>query len=235
MNKYFAILVLLLLGPSIANGDEPLKGKPVHYKWGDNRVIYENVIVHGALQELTIRQPTATYGSAFGHAYCMEEEITYKVKNYVLGSGPKLLQFKQHVIDWCNPISEKTGLGESLLFLSFNSIRGIWTDTGIKLAKKDDDLVIIQPQDIAEFLKFADFENFDQMMTDHDEPIIRYVEREWHTHDMLEALRKRDILDFEEVRVPWPERPDQEMNDTEFYKATIYKYIRLSSLLKAEF
>jgi len=235
MSKHPYIFISLLLASSIANGDEPLRGKPIHYEWGDKRVIYENVIVHGRLQELTIRQPTATYGSAFGHAYCMEEVITYEVENFVVGSGPKLLQFKQHVLDWCNPLSEKIGLGESLLFLSFNSIRGIWTNTGIKLVKLNDELVIIQPQDLAEFLKFTNFEDLEELLTAHEEPLTRYIEREFHTYDMLEALRQRDILDYEEVRVPWPKHPDREMNDTEFYKATVYKYIRLSSLFEVEF
>lgn len=231
---FLSLIFIALLGCTIAN--EPLVGKPVYFKNINDDAFWENIIVYGKLKKETIRQPTAVYGSSFGHAYCMAEEISFKVDSYLQGSGPELIQFTQNVIDSCKPLAADIGFGEAILFLSKNEFRGVWSTDSIKIFRIDDEDRIFQPSDI---IKFSSFKNFDALLSTYENPFEWIEEKNRESHEILEALKKREILDFEIVKINWPKMPEPWVHGDqaygEFYTVKMYKYIKIDTLIENEF
>jgi hypothetical protein len=233
------VLVSALLIPAGGCTTTPkagLAGKPVYFKHVNDDVFWENIIVYGRLKKETIRQPTQVYGSSFGHAYCMAQDVSFKVEQYVQGSGPDLIEFTQHVVDSCDALSADIGFGDALLFLSKNRWRGVWSTGVISLRRFDEEVRIFEPADI---MKFTSFDDFEELLSTYTEPFEWGVEKNWESYETLEALRKLGILDFAIERMEWPEMPQPRREEVyaydEYYVVKIYKYIKLETLLAHDF
>jgi len=232
-----SLLVTLTLGCTATVPQEPpLVGKPIYFKHINDDVFWENIIVYGNLEKEVIRDPSKTYGSSFGHSYCMVQDISFRVKKYIQGSGPDLIEFSQHVVDSCRSLSTDTGLKGSILFLSKNKFRGIWTTGSVKIFNFDGEDRIILPTDI---VKFNHFENFNELLTSFKEPFEWSVENDYESYQALVTLKEKGILDFEKVKEKWPKSIDakegEPQGDYEYFSVKINKYIKLNTLFENDF
>jgi hypothetical protein len=161
----------------------------------------------------------------------MAQDVSFKVEKYVQGSGPERIEFTQHVVDSCRALSVDIGFGDAILFLSKNKWRGVWTTDVIRVRHFDEEARIIEPADI---MKFASFDDFDELLSTYTEPFEWSVEKNWESYDTLEALRKRGILDFAIERTNFPKMPQPRRDEVnaydEYYLVKMYKYIKLETL-----
>lgn len=215
----FEILVIIsLLGCSVTS--EKIVGEPVYFKDINDDVFWENIVVYGELQKDVLRKPTGVYHSSFGHGYCMSEEVTFKADKYILGSGPKIIEFSQNVIDYCKTIAESAGFGKSVLFLSKNEYRGIWSTGSIRIDEVEGEPRIFKPVDIMQFLSF---ENFESMLSEYKTPFSWGVEADVLSVQDLEKLKKKGVLSY---------RLDPQDKNGSFYHLEMYKYINVKALIK---
>jgi hypothetical protein len=194
------------------------------------------LVIYGSIQKETVRKPTEVFESNFGHAYCMAQDIAFKVERYIQGNGPDLIEFTQHIIDSCKTLSADVGFGETILFLSKNRWGKVWAEGAIKVSRFNNEARIFQPSDI---LKFTQFGNFDELLSTYSLPFEWSVEKTWESNEMLEELRKRGVLDFKVERSNWPKTPQPRRDEAqaydEFYIVKMYKYIKLDTLLAYDF
>lgn len=216
--------------------DVPLSGKPIYFKNINDDVFWENIIVFGYLERETIRQPTSSYASSFGHAYCMAQDISFRAKNYIQGSGPNLIEFTQHVVDSCQSLSTDIGLQKAILFLSKNEHRGIWSTGNVRVFNLDGEGRIVDPLGIN---MFSSLENFDALLSEYSEPFEWGEAKSWETYETLNALKDKAVLDFELVKSSWPKLPEPRSDEAqaydEYYQIKMYKYIKLNTLLESNF
>lgn len=179
-----------------------------------------DIVVYGRLRKEVLQKPTAVFYSAFGHSYCMSQEVVYDVDEYLQGSGPATIKFSQHKIDYCWTLTENIGFNESILFLSKNKHRGVWSTGSAKIFRYDGKADIFTPKDIMQFVRF---ENFDAFLLDHDKPIDWTFELGHTPIEGLEILQERGVLTYES---------DPRYKGGEFYHLKLYKYIDIDLLLK---
>lgn len=214
----------------------PLVGKPIYFKHINDDVFWENIIVYGNLEKEVIRAPSKTYESSFGHSYCMVQDISFRVKKYIQGAGPDLIEFSQHSVDSCKSLSTDIGFKASILLLSKNKFRGIWTTGSIKIFSLDGEDRIFLPTDI---VKFSHFENFNELLTSFKEPYEWGVENDHENYQALVSLKEKGILDFEKVKEKWPKALDAKesvpQGYNEYFLVKINKYIKLDALFENNF
>lgn len=218
----FFLIATVLASCTTAGQPEPLVGEPVYFRHISDDVFWENFVVYGSLERNVLRKPTEVYYSAFGHSYCMVEEVSFKVIEYIQGSGPTLIEFEEHIADSCRPIAESIGFNESILFISKNEHRGTWHTGGIKLQRFDGEVRIFKPLDI---LRFMSFDNFESLLTDYDEPFEWAIQLGILGESDLVSLSEKGVLDFEH---------DSSVGEG-IYKVNMHKYISLEQLLENDF
>ncbi len=195
-----------------------LSGQPEYSKHFENQVTRESIIVYGELQRNVLSKPTAVFGSAFGHAFCMNEEVTFEVKRYLVGTGPQIINFSNNIIDDCRPIADSTGFGEAILLLNKNEHRGVWSSGSAKVRYIDDKPGIYLPHEIMQFIWFKVF--FDSL-EDYSEPITMRTDHWLVLEGELERLAEAGVLTF---------KPDPKNEDGHLVE--LRKYISLEKLLK---
>lgn len=222
---YRALLIIFvttfLYGCS--SNPEKLAGEPVYFKHINDDVFWENIVVYGSLQKEVLQKPTSVYHSAFGHGYCMSEEVTFEAQKYIKGTGPVLIEFSQNKIDSCRPIAENIGFGEGVLFLSKNEHRGIWSTGSVRIDNFEGEARIYRPTDIMHFLSF---ENFESLLAEYKEPFEWGVELAQLSEQDLDKLKEKGILSY---------RPDPQDTSGIFYLLEMYKYISVEALLNNDF
>jgi len=216
-----SLLTIILLGCTTTS--EQLVGEPVYFKYINDDIFWENIIVYGRLQKEILREPTQVYGSSFGHAYCMAEEVTFEVLDYIQWSGPDLIKFTQNKIDFCRPLAENIGFGESILFLSKNRYRGVWSTGSIKISEIDGESRIFRPSDIIYFISFNDFES---LLSEYEKPFEWGMEKSIESEDVLATLKEKGVLSY---------KLDSSDKNNDFYLIAMYKYINLDRLLNIDF
>lgn len=220
-------LILTLLTTALLHGcaspEQPLMGKPVYSDHFKGKVNWENILVYGKLKENILREPTGVFHSAFGHAYCMNEEISFEVLKYLQGSGPDLIQFREDKIDSCKPLAEEIGFGEAILSLSKNEYRGVWTSSSINIGNFDGEKRIYKAEDLHFLLNLG---NIDSLLTDYETPFEWFAYSHQISKKMLERLEEKGILSYKL-------HPEDKNNLT--YSLEMYKYVNVDELLKSDF
>mgnify|MGYP001299141990 CR=1 FL=1 len=222
---YRAIITILSIAAltGCSTTYDTLVGEPVYFKHINDDVFWENVVVYGKLRTDVLRKPTGVYHSSFGHAYCMSEEVTFDVKKYILGAGPEVIEFSQNIIDFCRPIAENTGFGKSILFLSKNEHRGIWSTGSIRIDEIDGEARIFKPADIMHLLSFG---NFESLLTDYEKPLEWGVDSGLLSERDLERLKEKGVLSY---------KLDPQDRNGDFYLLEMYKYIKVEALIGNDF
>jgi len=209
-------------------------GGPIRDKYSEG-FSSGGLVVHGRLTRTTLRQPTEVFHSALGHGYCMAEDSTYEVSDYIRGSGPELITFTQHLMDTsCDSISEEIGLSESIVFLVNSKFLGLKPEGGFRIYPDDGEPRVLFPEDIYRFTIFGDF---DALLSTYTEPVeIGGFAKDPEVYRVLANLREKGVLDFRVERNDWSavaRRPaDASQAYTDTYLVTMYKYIKLETLLE---
>jgi hypothetical protein len=222
----YRVLLIVFLVASLfgcSSTQETLSGEPVYFKHINDDVFWENIVVYGKLQKEVLRKPTSLYHSAFGHGYCMSEEVSFEAQKYIKGTGPDLIEFSQNKIDYCRPLAENIGFGEAIIFLSKNEHRGIWSTGSVRINNFEGESRIYRPIDIMHFLSF---ENFDSLLTEYKEPFEWGVEIGLLSKQDLDKMKEKGILSY---------RPDPQDKNDSFYLLEMYKYISVEELLSNDF
>jgi hypothetical protein len=179
----------------------------------------------------------------------MAQDVSFKVERYLQGRGPDRIEFTQHVVDRCDALSADVGFGEAILFLSKNEWRGVWATAAIRIRRFEDEARVFEPDAIKQF---TSFDTFDNLLSTYGQPFEWSVEKTWDSYETLEALRRRGLLDYAVKKREWPEiiaetgagqhrvatsrpRRDEDHAFDEYYAVTMYKYIRLETLLAHDF
>ena len=218
MHRTILIILTVISLWGCSTTHEGLVGEPVYFRDIGDDVFWENIVVYGELQMDILSKPTDIYNSSFGHAYCMSEEVTFKVYNYLLGSGPKVINYSQNIIDQCRPVAENIGFDKAVLFLSKNKYRGIWSTGSVPVHEIDGKSQIFRPRDIVQFLIF---ESFDSLLSNHEEPIEWGVEVDLLPEESLKKLKEKGVLSY---------KLNTQDENSSYYLVEMYKYISLEAL-----
>ncbi|WKD49610.1 hypothetical protein [Microbulbifer spongiae] len=202
---------------------EKLAGESIYFKHKNDDVFWENIVGYGRFQKEVLQKPTSVYHSAFGHGYCMSEEVTFEAKKYLKGTGSDLIEFAQNKIDYYRPIAEDIGFSEAVLFLSKNEHRGIWSTRSVRIDNFEGESRIYRPIDIMHFLSF---ENLESLHIEYKEPFEWGVEIGLLSEQNLDKLKGKGILSY---------RPDPQDKNGNLYLLEMYKYISVEALLSNDF
>ena len=222
----YRVLLLIFVIASLSSctlTQDKLVGESVYFKHINDNVFWEDIVVYGKLQKEVLRKPTSVYHSAFGHSYCMSEEVIFEVEKYIKGSGPDIIKFAQNKIDNCKPLAENIGFGEAILFLSKNIPRGVWSTGNVRIESSQEESQIYKPIDILHFLSFK---NFESLLSEHEKP-LEWVD--WGVRmnllsiETLDKLKEKGILSYRAY-------PHEKYGS--LYLLTMYKFISVETLLK---
>lgn len=223
MNRLILTLLTTALLYGCASPEQTLVGKPVYSEHFKGEVTGEHIIVYGKLKKNVLREPTGVFHSAFGHAYCMNEEISFEVLKYLRGSGPDLIQFREDKIDSCKPLAEEIGFGEAILSLSKNEHRGVWNSGSMIIGNFDGEKRIYKAEDLYSLIILG---NIDELLTDYEAPFEWFAYSHQISKKMLERLEDKGILSYKL-------HPEDKNNLT--YSLEMYKYVKVDELLKSDF
>ena len=222
----YRVLLLIFVIASLSSctlTQDKLVGESVYFKHINDNVFWEDIVVYGKLQKQVLRKPTSIYHSAFGHSYCMSEEVIFEVEKYIKGSGPDIIKFSQNKIDNCKPLAENIGFGEAILFLSKNIPRGVWSTGSVRIESYQEKSQIYKPIDILHFLSFK---NLESLLSEHEKPLEWVdwnVQTGFLSENDLDKLQEKGILSYRHY-------PDEKNGS--LYQLTIHKFISIEALLK---
>ncbi|MEM8564107.1 MAG: hypothetical protein AAGF57_17845 [Pseudomonadota bacterium] len=200
------------------------------------------IIAYGSLIRNSISKPTATYFSSFGDGFCMKEEISFAVDYYLLGSGPTLVEAEQHGFNSCMPLVASIGFAKAVVILKKVALGTpkdkVMVDASSNTVTVDGEPGIIDPNFINHL--FLIYGNNQSILTDVDKPQKVDMEGTIANYLELKKLKSLGILDFEKAVFSSRYTPVADPNidyavSQDYFKVTLYKYIRIRTLVGYNF
>lgn len=171
----------------------------------------------------------------------MKEDIAITVDRYILGTGPKLLNFELHGFNSCLPVVSKIGFGKAFFILersepnnpstpmylrkSFNIRNDIDGAEGITDPLSVHDLLLIYGQD-------------ESILTTLNKPIRHDAEGTISNYVILRDLESRGILSFEKISFTSNYGPADNVEysvTNDYFRVMMQKVVNNQTLFDYEF